>query len=342
MAGIGRRPLLRRFVPSHFDDPFGTARRVLTSGGPGGRHAVMLAVLGLLASPVDRLLEPRERSRYAAADAPTLPILFICGPPRSGTTIVGLSLMRSLDVAYLTNLTSVFPLAPITASRILRTGPDQRWVSLESYYGRTSGFRAPNDGLYLWDRWLGADRTRVLDRLDPGAADAMVRFFGAHEAWAGRALVAKNNALNAHAHLIAALLPTARFLCLARDPLYLGQSLLIARREIHGSDTKVYGLAPPALDGPADLYRDIARQVAFHEGLARSQQRRLGEDRFRIVSYEDFCHAPGDFVARVAGDMGVTAGTEGLPARFEPSRARRLSDVEFEALGSAIAEREAA
>ena len=342
MAGIGGHPLVRRFVPSHFDDPLGVVRRVLASGAPGGRFAVMLAALGLLTFPADRLLERRERALYAAAKTSTMPILFICGPPRSGTTIVGLSLMRSLDVAYLTNLTSVFPLAPITASRILRAGPDQRKVSLESYYGRTSGFRAPNDGLYLWDRWLGADRTQIRGRLDPAGADAMVRFFGALEAWTGRPLVAKNNALNAHAHLIASQLPTARFLCLTRDPLYLGQSLLIARREIHGSDSKAYGLAPPALEGPPDLYRDIARQVAFHEGMARSQQRRLGEDRFRIVSYEDFCAAPGDFVARIGGEMGATATIEGLPAQFETSRAVRLSPVEFEALATAIAAREAA
>ena len=342
MAGTGGRSPVRRFVPSHFDDPLGVARRALASGAPGGRFAVMLAALGLLASPVDHLLEPRERARYTAAESPRMPILFICGPPRSGTTIVGLSLMRSLEVAYLTNLTSVFPLAPITASRLLHAGPDRRRVSLESYYGRTSGFRAPNDGLYLWDRWLGADRTQISGRLDPQAADAMVRFFGAYEAWTGRPLVAKNNALNAHAHLIASHLPTARFLCLTRDPLYLGQSLLLARREIYGSDRKVYGLAAPALEGPPDLYRDIASQVAFHEGMARSQQRSLGEDRFQIVSYEDFCAAPGDFVARIGGEMGVIASTKGLPARFEPSRAIRISAVEFEALRTAIAEREAA
>jgi hypothetical protein len=339
MAGTGGRSPLRRFVPSHFDDPIGVARRAFASGG---RFAVMLAALGLLAFPADLLLERRERALYAGAKCPTMPILFICGPPRSGTTIVGLSLMRCLDVAYLTNLTSVFPLAPITASRIMRVEPDQRNVSLESYYGRTSGFRAPNDGLYLWDRWLGADGRQVSGRLDPLAVDDMVRFCGAHESWTGRPLVAKNNALNAHAHLVASQLPTARFLCLTRDPLYLGQSLLIARREIHGSDTKTYGLATPTLDRPPDLYRDIARQVAFHEGMARSQQRRLGEDRFQIVSYEDFCAAPGELIARIGGEMGVTASTAGLPARFEPSHAVRLSAVEFEALGTAIAEREAA
>ena len=341
MAGTGGRRLVDRFVPAQYDDPLGVVRRAFASGAPGGRFAILLAAIGLLASPADRFLERWERARHAAARSPSMPILFVCGPPRSGTTIVGLSLMRSLGVAYLTNVTSVFPLAPITASRILRAEPGRRHVPLESYYGRTSGFLAPNDGLYLWDRWFGADRTQIRDGLDGDGADAMVRFFGAHEAWAGRPLVAKNNALNAHAHLIASHLPTARFLCLTRDPLYLGQSLLIARREMYGADSKAYGLAPAAPAGRPDLYRDIARQVAFHEGMARSQQRRLGEDRFQIVRYEDFCAAPGDFVTRIGGEMGVTASVDGLPRRLEPSRAVRLSAVEFAALGTAIADRDA-
>ncbi len=190
------------------------------------------------------------------------PILFVCGPPRSGTTLVGLSLMRSLDVAYLTNATSVFPLSPITASDLLRAIPDGRHVPLESYYGRTAGFRAPNDGLHLWDRWLGTDRGLVRDHIEADGAQAMVEFFGAYEAWTGRPLVAKNNALDAHAALVAAHLPTARFLCLTRDPLFLGQSLLLARRAIHGSDRQRVWTPRPGRDAaprPVPRHRAAGR-----------------------------------------------------------------------------------
>ena len=342
MAGRGGRALIGRFVPSHLDDPVGLAKRVLSSGAPGGRFAVLLAALGLLAAPADHLLERRERARYSRAEAPSRPILFVCGPPRSGTTLVGLSLMRSLDVAYLTNATSVFPLSPITAGDLFRAIPDGRHVPLESYYGRTAGFRAPNDGLHLWDRWLGTDRGLVRHHIEADRAQAMVEFFGAYEAWTGRPLVAKNNALDAHAALVASHLPTARFLCLTRDPLFLGQSLLLARRAIHGSDRREYGLHDPAGTLPHDLYRDIARQVAFHRELAHSQEAALGRDRFEVIDYEDFCAAPREHAERIGRGMGVAADAERLPARIEPSRQARISPVEFEALEAAIDERDPA
>ena len=57
-----------------------------------------------------------------------------------------------------------------------------------NFYGRTSGFAGRNDGLHIWDRWLGNDRYRPPTRLEPAAADDMRRFFGAFEAASGAAL----------------------------------------------------------------------------------------------------------------------------------------------------------
>lgn len=331
---------MSRLAPSQFDRPWGVARRVIASKAPAGLFAILLAGLGVLATPVDRALVRGERTRYRNAPAPSKPILFVCGPARSGTTLVALSLMRALDVSYLTNLTSIFPLAPVTASRFLRAAPQQRHVPLASYYGRTAGFRAPNDGLHLWDRWLGDDRSQVTDYIGGADTEAMVSFFGAYEEWTTRPLVAKNNALDAHASLVADRLPTARFLCLTRDPVFLGQSLLIARREIHGDDGKPYGLDHPAPSPPLPLYDDIARQVVYHERLARSQQQSLGPERFQMVAYEEFCAAPRILVAKLAAEMSVTADVDRLPERFEPSRRMRLSAAEFAALEEAIATRE--
>jgi hypothetical protein len=331
--------LLGRFVPSHFDDPVGLARRLMASDEPGARAALLYAALGLLALPVDRLMQRTERRVYDQATPPDMPMLFVCGPPRSGTTIVGLSLMAGLDVGFFTNVTSVFPSAPITASRVLGVEPDRDNVPLASYYGRTAGFRAPNDGLHLWDRWLGSDRQRVVDEIGVDTADAMVRFFGAFEAWTARPLVAKNNALNAHATLVARHLPTARFLCLTRDPLFLAQSLLVARRTMYARDRSAYGLHDPESRAPNDVYRDVAQQVAFHEHLARSQLEQLGPERFRVIAYEDFCAAPRELVDRWGAELGVERHIEEVPERLDVSRRQRLSDVEFEALEKAVANR---
>jgi hypothetical protein len=299
----------------------GLAGRLLRTGDPAARFALAAAVVGPLLTPLDLLLTPFERRRLARAADPTRPILFVCGPPRSGTTIAALTLIRHLPVGYFANLTSLFPRSPLTARRLFggRAPPDRRTTA--SFYGRTAGLTGPNDALYLWDRWLGADRTIVPRQLLPGAAEAMRRFFGAVDALEQRPLVTKNNALYAAAHLVAEVLPTARFLCLTRDPMTLGRSLLRAREEIHGTETEPYGLSDPAAPAGEDPVDSVARQVVFHERLIAAQQTRLDSSRFRVVSYESFCRAPGALAVGIAVDwLGLDEETARRARAIEPFR----------------------
>ncbi len=300
-----RRPLrrlLHRFVPAHFQDPFGLALRLLRSRDRAALFAMEQAALGILLTPADLMLLPLERRRYRRAGAPRLPMVFVCGPARSGTTLVAQVLIRNLPVAYFTNLSAVFPRSPLTAQRLLGRLLPEHPPAYHSYYGRTRYWSGPSDALPIWDRWFGADRTAVPEALAPEREDEMRRFFGAMEALAGRPLVAKNNSLNAAAHLVARVFPQARFLCLARDRVALAASLLRARREIHGTDAVPYGLAP-AVGTPSDAVDGVCRQVLFHEALAARQVERLGPERFRLVGYEEFCRNPLALVRQVGEEI---------------------------------------
>lgn len=310
------RRVIHPFVPSGFSDPIGLARRLLKNPDPAARFALRLAATAPLAMPLDALLAPLERQRYRQASPPELPILLVCGSARSGTSLAAQLLIRNLPVAYFDNLVSVFPRAPLTARRLLGRRLHRSQVTYRSYYGRTQGWDAPSDALNLWDRWLGRDRSRVPERIDDDARSGMSAFFGAFERETGLPVVAKNNALNASAHLVAEVLPTARFICLQRSRHSLAMSLYRARLDIHGVTTVPYGLTARDARCPDDAVEDICRQVLFHERLAREQQARLGAERFRIVGYEDICADPRGFVASVgrqfldtAPDFGATDPT---------------------------------
>jgi hypothetical protein len=127
----------------------------------------------------------------------------------------------------------------------------------------------------------------------------MVLFFGAMEQATGRPTLGKNNALNASAHLVAEVLPTARFICIVRSRIPLALSLLKARIDIHGESGVPYGLMPRDLRRGNDPIEDVCRQVLFHEALARQQLARLGPERFRLVRFEDVCSDPRGFVGTV-------------------------------------------
>jgi len=334
------RRWLHRFIPSHFHDPFGLARRLLSTGDPAAIFAMQEALLGLVAAPLDLLLSIGERERYRKAPAPQLPLIFICGAPRTGTTLVEQVLIDHLPVAYLNNLTAVFSRAPLTANRIFRPASLVRGKAYHSYYGKTLGFSGPNDGLLLWDRWLGKDRTRVRSSLTTTEQQEMQRFFGAMEQLFAKPILVKNNNLNACAELIAEVFDRAFFICMVRDPLFLAQSQLQARLDIHGCDDVPYGLAAarePAADA-VDVIEDVCRQVLYHDQLARHQQKRIGAERFWIVQYEEFCRNPTKLVEAVAARV---LGQQHPPSTqlppFTASNAVRIDPERFRQIATTLA-----
>jgi hypothetical protein len=301
MPNLFRR-WLHRFIPSHFHDPVGLAGRLIRTGDPAAVFAMQEALLGMVAAPLDMLLQIEEQRRYRSAPDPTLPLLFICGAPRTGTTLVEQVLLHQLPFSFMNNLTAVFPRAPLTANRIFRPGVPRGGAPYHNYYGKTVGFSGPNDGLHLWDRWLGTDRTKIRDSLTTVEQVEMRRFFGAMEQLFGRPILAKNNSLSACANLVAEVFDQAYFICMTRDPLYLAQSQLKARLDIHGRDDIPYGLSQSSGNGTVsgDVVEDICRQVLFHERILREQQSRIGAERFWVVPYEAFCQNPSALVCKVA------------------------------------------
>jgi hypothetical protein len=296
-----RRRWWHAYVPDHLSDPFGLAWKLLTSDNPAARSAVLMAFAGVALTPLDILFQAAERRAYAKAPRPARPVLLVCGPPRSGTTLLAQYLINSFQVCYLNNLTSLFPRSPVTANRWSGRLARPRRGGYAAYYGKSPGLSGANDALYIWDRWLGSDRGSVPQKLVPGSEHSMAAFFGALEALYRLPVVNKVNRLNTCASLVAEQLENSCFICLHRDPLMLAQSLYLARREIRGDVSKAYGVHA-SNDDAADPVEDVCRQVLFHESHARRQQELLGDRRFSIVSYEEFCRRPANFAASIARD----------------------------------------
>ncbi len=337
------RRVVHRYVPGNLEDPVGLAARIVRSGSPDAYFAAATAALGLLATPMDLLLQMRERRLYSRASVPQRPIVFVAGAPRSGTTLVAQMLIRHLPVAYISNLSAVFPRSPLTASQLFGVRPRNDRVVARSYYGRTRHFWGPNDALHIWDRWMGSDRARPPAELRETERKAMRQFFGALEAVYQRPVLNKNNSLNVVAHVVADALETARFVCVTRDPLYLAQSLLKARLEIHGGEQHCYGVAAPEdrTDPTPDPFRQVCRQALYHNALAQQQLSAIGPDRFWICSYEQFCERPADLIAAVAdqwlGRPPLTFNPHGEVQGLRASNSRKLPPADFERLSNTLA-----
>lgn len=332
----------RRLLPANFRDPVGLARRILSSRDPAAYFAMASTVLAAVVTPLDAALARTVERRRLVAAAPRLPIVLVTGAPRSGTTVLSQALIHNLPVTFFNNLTSVFPRAPITANRLFGRFLRKPSGELHSFYGRTSGFASENDALHLWDRWLGPDRYAAPERFDAATAEAMRRFFAAYEQAFGRPILNKNNALATGAEPVAAALPTAHFLFIRRDPVFAVQSILGARETIQGTRDAPYGVNDPGRRHVvSDPIEDVCAQVLYHERRMEEQQRSIGDRRFWVVEYEQFCVEPHAIVERVGREiLGLDVDTAALRAALPPLRntnRSKLPQGEIDAIHATLA-----
>lgn len=335
--GTRLKSIFSPFVPAHVSNPLRLARRMICSGNRAALFTLFVTVLGILCIPLDLLLSFRERRIVSAAAAtPARPAIFVCGPARSGTTLAFQVLCQHLDVCFPRNITALFPRSPISISKIhrrfARPGPaagDQ----YQNYYGKTSGMSSPSEANHIWNRWVQPDSTGFRTILSPAGAREAARFFAAFSGVEGKAVISKNNNMNVFADVIAAAMPNALIVCLRRSPEFLAQSLLQARRDIHGSVARGYGVQDAKNGaGRSDPVASVCAQVAYLERAAREMRSRIGEDRFWIVDYEEFCRSPGELVTAISSRLGLPMAASEVATAIEPIPARNVVRDEAEFL----------
>lgn len=321
---------------SNFRDPFGLVMRMIRSGSPAARAALWHAALGLAATPVDWALERSEKRRLAGASPSSLPLLLIIGAPRSGTTLAYQVLARYLDVTYFTNLSALFPRAPLTASRMF--GRHQAAAAdFHSFYGQTSGLAAPNDGFHVWNRWLGHDRYRTPQQLGAAERAEMIRFVGAWCTEFDKPLLNKNNRNTDCVALLAEIFENAYFLDLRREPLHVVQSLVTARQRIQGSKTAGWGLQSrdeASSPDPLSYVDDVCDQVTGILSKLQEDKQRVGPHRFMDIRYEDLAQDPQRVVRQIAEWIPNLRLHEDLLdselTPFHPSSGPQLEPAELE------------
>jgi hypothetical protein len=314
---------------SSFRDPVGLVRRMLQSGSPAARSALLRAAVAPAFAPLDLALRRREQEMIDVAPPSDQPMLLVVGGPRAGTTVAYEVLVRTLPVSYLTNVTDLLPRSTLAGHRLLARrirSHDRRAVGLDSYYGQTRGFFGPNDGFPVWDRWLGSERYRVAETVDPDARRSMRRYFDAWRNLFPDPFVNKNNRNADCVALLAEALPEARFLVVRRDPYETVESLVTARAVVQGDARHGWGLRSrdaeshdigAVVDAVCDQIVEVERRLA-------AQLATLDEGRAHETTHEALCKEPDAVVSRAAELLGVQPihSESPLPHR---SRSRRLA-----------------
>ena len=257
--------------------------------------------------------------------APRYPVTFVVGPPRCGTTVVGLHLLRARRFATIPNVAKAHPRWPTLATnRALAAGG--RDFDYANHYGKAAGDLAPSDGWDLVERFFESYREARADAAP--AARGLIKLVAAFEALYQAPFLLKNNANSMRIGALEQLFPGCFWIHVRRAYPEAAASLLEARARHGVALGKWWSAAPPQFLGRS--FADPLEQVAFTlVGLDRYLETELApahaQGRAKLVEYEEFCARPTDLVAWLdaryaATGMRLKPSGWALPERFDASK----------------------
>lgn len=293
------------------------------------KHLVLAAPRNLVMGA----LWPMERSLLAGSGETEEPTVFIVGPPRSGTTLVYEAMVGTMRFAYISNLAHRLYRVPVAASRLGAGMLSRYQPQYESKWGHVSGWAAPNEGGWVWERWFPSHEESGSAEPCPEATGAMRRTIGAMCAVMRGPFLNKNVNHSVWIPYLARVFPRSVFVEVNRDVVTTARSMLKARADELGD-----GGAHEWISVKPRGWQAFARETPETQCVAQNMlvKRQIDEDcagldpvRRVVVPYERFCDNPAgsldDVRSRLAA-AGVHIEQRGdAPAPF-PRRGEKSAD----------------
>lgn len=271
--------------------------------------------------------------RKYSGDKETFQPVFIVGPPRSGSTILYQLITNYLDVLYIDNLMNMSKEAPWfgawLSNKIYGNAPHN---SFESHHGKTlkSGLHAPNEGLF-WYKWLPKDSHYVGEgQIDKSDIDEIKDFVYAIMNRYRKPIVFKNLSFSMRLEFIKEAFPKAKIIYIRRDPVYVAQSIYIARKKEKVKKNEIWSIRPVEEEKLKKMpeVKHIVTQVYLIEKKITKDLQQLIPQQWTVVEYENM-HQSKKLISFLSGFIPCKKINNKKMYVVRTSNKRKIDDTVF-------------
>lgn len=243
---------------------------------------------------LNTLLEPIEDLVIRKHDAPKLPVVFIIGLPRNGSTLFQQLIARSFELFYVSNIQARFWLIPNVGARIIRHfRPHRHDTDYSSEFGNTKGLWEPHEWPWFWQYGLGIKGKRANLQLD-ARIERIAKQLAGLENTEKSPLVFDNTDVFPYLSRIYEKIKTSVFVYIKRDPFYVANSILNARIKRYGDVAAWYG--PRVSDGEKvsslSPVEQCVAQVHHIQQNLDALAASVDKDRLHLIGYDELCSSP--------------------------------------------------
>ncbi len=239
-----------------------------------------------------------EESLISDFESPENPILFVVGAQRSGTTVLTQALVSLYKISYPSNLIARFWLAPYLGALLGKSlSVNDEKMSFSSNFGATSGIGGPHEFSYFWRHWFpGSANNAKPCSLTTANARLLKKHFAAWQAVNNEPLLFKNLLeVLPNINNLSTLFPSAVFLNIYRDDVFVVQSTYESRKNYSGNHSNWFGIKPSNFEEimkQEDPLLQSTEQVFYLKKDIQDSLSALPDERYLNISYEEFVSAP--------------------------------------------------
>lgn len=247
-----------------------------------------------LISPFIKIWEKKYIKKYSSEPLKHQPV-FIIGAPRTGSTILYQTITNQLDVLYVDNL----------ICRLNKNFFFGFWISnkifkqkahncFNSNHGNTSkcGYHAPSECGNFWYRWLPTDRHFIdYDDINEEMIREIREEITAVINYFDKPLVFNNNNIALRIKLIKLVFPNAKYIIADREPFFVAQSLLVARKTFFSNYDRWWSIMPPnyIIIKEKPFTQQVVQQHYFiNKQMYDDLNKLVGETNYYTVEYSRF------------------------------------------------------
>lgn len=248
-------------------------------------------VLGLINSS---LAGPEEFLINDEFEEPQLPIFFVIGAQRSGTTVLTQSLATLYSLSYPSNLIARFWRAPYLGAIISKSlNLNNESIGFDSKFGATLGVKGPHEFSYFWRHWFPESAALAKAwNMPPSHEKQFKKHLAAWQSVNEQPLLFKNllevvpNIVN-----LSKMFPPAIFLNIVREDLFVVQSTYECRKKYNGDYNSWFGIRPKNYKQIMEIEDPLIQctEQVFHVKKDISDAlSTLPDERYLTLKYEDF------------------------------------------------------
>jgi hypothetical protein len=270
-----------------------------------------------------------------------MPVFFIVGCARSGSTFLHQLLAVTGLFCYPSNLMSRFYYAPYWGAKIQKLlveadlrgeilGYNQSIKLFRSELGKTKGALEPHEFWYFWNRFFQFREVQLLKKeLDQLSRITFLKELSAIQAVFKKPLAMKAGNLNWHMPYLASFSNNFFFINIYRDIKFNAQSLYKSRLDFFGSTEEWYSFKPPSYYelkklSPVD---QVFYQVKENQNAIREGQSKLPVHNFYDLKYEALCNTPYEAIVNMLNYFQVNFNPSLLKDIIEKVEQKEINKI---------------